>query len=94
MCIRDSLKGGSKTISTNNGEVTLQLHTLLVQLAAQLGLQQQFESVQSKLQGSTGEVARGAVQEKLGVKPVSYTHLRRISCSTRTTSASATRRSR
>ena len=62
------LKGGSKTISTNNGEVTLQLHTLLVQLAAQLGLQQQFESVQSKLQGSTGEVARGAVQEKLGVK--------------------------
>jgi hypothetical protein len=62
------LKGGSRTISTNNGEVTLQLHTLLVQLAAQLGLQQQFESVQSKLQGSTGEVARGAVQEKLGVK--------------------------
>ena len=62
------LKGGSKTISTNNGEVTLQLHTLLVQLAAQLGLRQQFESVQSKLQGSTGEVARGAVQEKLRVK--------------------------
>jgi hypothetical protein len=62
------LKGGNKTISTNNGEVTLQLHTLLVQLAAQLGLQQQFESVQSKLQGSTGETARSAVQEKLGVK--------------------------
>jgi hypothetical protein len=62
------LKGGNKTISTNNGEVTLQLHTLLVQLAAQLGLQQQFESVQSKLQGSTGEVARSTVQEKLGVK--------------------------
>jgi hypothetical protein len=62
------LKGGGKTVSTNNGEVTLQLHTLLVQLAAQLGLQQQFESVQSKLQGSTGEVAKGAVQEKLGVK--------------------------
>jgi hypothetical protein len=62
------LKGGNKTVSTNNGEVTLQLHTLLVQLAAQLGLQQQFESVQSKLQGSTGEVARGTVQEKLGVK--------------------------
>jgi hypothetical protein len=62
------LKGGNKAISTSNGEVTLQLHTLLVQLAAQLGLRQQFESVQSKLQGSTGEVARGAVQEKLGVK--------------------------
>jgi hypothetical protein len=62
------LKGGGKTVSTSNGEVTLQLHTLLVQLAAQLGLQQQFESVQSKLQGSTGEVAKGAVQEKLSVK--------------------------
>jgi hypothetical protein len=62
------LKGGNKTITTNNGVVTLQLHPLLVQLAAQLGLQQQFESVSSKLQGSTGEAARGAVQEKIGVK--------------------------
>ncbi len=62
------LKGGGRTVSTSNGEVTLQLHTLLVQLAAQLGLQQQFESVQSKLQGSTGEVAKGAVEEKLSVK--------------------------
>ena len=62
------LKGGNKTISTNNGEVTLQLHSLLVQLAAQLGLKQQFESVQSKLQGSTGETARSAAEEKLGVK--------------------------
>jgi Short C-terminal domain len=62
------LKGGSKTLSTNNGVVSLQLHPLLVQLAAQLGLRQQLETVQSKLQGSTGETARGAVQEKLGVK--------------------------
>jgi hypothetical protein len=62
------LKGGSTTLTTNNGVVTLQLHPLLVQLAAQLGLQQQYEAVQSKLQGSTGEVARGTVQEKLGVK--------------------------
>jgi Short C-terminal domain len=62
------LKGGNKTISTNNGEVTLQLHTLLVQLAAQLGLKQQYESVQSKLEGSTGETARSAAEEKLGVK--------------------------
>jgi hypothetical protein len=62
------LNGGSKTISTNNGVVALQLRPLLTQLAAQLGLQQQFEAVQSKLQGSTGTTARGAVQEKLGVK--------------------------
>lgn len=62
------LTGGSKTLSTNNGVVALQLRPLLTQLAAQLGLQQQFETVQSKLQGSTGTAARGAVQEKLGVK--------------------------
>ncbi|MGH2876933.1 MAG: SHOCT domain-containing protein, partial [Solirubrobacteraceae bacterium] len=62
------LKGGNKTISTNNGEITLQLHSLLVQLAAQLGLKQQFESVQAKLEGSTGETARSAAEEKLGVK--------------------------
>jgi hypothetical protein len=62
------LNGGGKTISTNNGVVALQLRPLLTQLAAQLGLQQQFEAVQSKLQGSTGAAARGAVQEKLGVK--------------------------
>ncbi len=61
------LNGGSKTISTKNGVVTLQLHPLLVQLAAQLGLQQQLATVQSKLQGSTGTLARGAVQQKLGV---------------------------
>jgi hypothetical protein len=61
------LNGGSRTISTNNGVVALQLRPLLTQLAAQLGLQQQFEAVQSKLQGSTGATARGTVQEKLGV---------------------------
>jgi hypothetical protein len=62
------LKGGSKTLTTSNGVVTLQLHPLLTQLAAQLGLQQQLATVELKLQGSTGEVARGTVQEKLGVK--------------------------
>lgn len=61
------LNGGSRTVSTNNGEVSLQLHPLLVQLAAQLGLQQQLATVQSKLQGSSGAVARSTVQQKLGV---------------------------
>src|SRR5271165_3019666 len=61
------LNGGSKTISTNNGVVTLQLHPLLTQLAAQLGLQEQLASAQSKLQGSTGASARSTVQQKLGV---------------------------
>jgi Short C-terminal domain len=61
------LNGGSKTISTSNGVVSLQLHPLLTQLAAQLGLQEQLTSVQSKIQGSTGEAARSTVQQKLGV---------------------------
>jgi len=59
---------GGKTLSTNNGVVTLQLHPLLTQLAAQLGLQQQLATVQSKLESPTGEVAKGAAQQKLGVK--------------------------
>jgi Short C-terminal domain len=62
------LNGGHRTITTNNGVVSLQLHPLLTQLAAQLGLQQQLASVQSQLEGSTGTAARGTVQQKLGVK--------------------------
>ncbi len=62
------LKGGGKTLSTNNGVLTLQLHPLLSQLATQLGLGEQLASVQTKLESPTGEVAKGAVQQKLGVK--------------------------
>jgi hypothetical protein len=61
------LNGGSKTISTSNGVVALQLHPLLTQLAAQLGLQEQLTSVQSNIEGSTGAAARTTVQKKLGV---------------------------
>jgi hypothetical protein len=62
------LNGGHKTITTNNGVVSLQLHPLLTQLAAQVGLQQQLATVQTQLEGSRGTAARGAVQQKLGVK--------------------------
>jgi hypothetical protein len=61
------LNGGTKTITTSNGVVTLQLHTLVEDLAAQLGLAKQFASVQSKLQGSSGAAVRSAAQERLGV---------------------------
>jgi hypothetical protein len=61
------LNGGSKTISTNNGVVSLQLRSLLEQLAAQLGLQKQLESAEEKLQGSAGATARSTAQQKLGV---------------------------
>jgi hypothetical protein len=61
------LHGGSKTVSTENGVVALHLYPLLVQLATQLGLQEQLANVQPDLQGAAGAAARGAVQQKLGV---------------------------
>jgi Short C-terminal domain len=61
------LNGGSKTVSTNEGVVALQLHPLLTQLAAQLGLQEQVASVQSRLQGASTTAARKAVRQTLGV---------------------------
>ena len=61
------LNGGTKTVSTENGVVVLKLHPLLMELASQLGLQKQLESVQSKLAGGTGATARSTAEEKLGV---------------------------
>jgi Short C-terminal domain len=61
------LNGGSKTVSTNNGVVSLQLHPLLTQLAAQLGLQEQLATARSGLQGAPSAAARSTVQQKLGV---------------------------
>ncbi len=61
------LNGGSKTVSTTNGVVVLHLYPLLMQLAAQLGLQDQLATVQSGAQGAAGATARGIVQQKLGV---------------------------
>lgn len=59
------LNGGGKTVSTKNGTVTLNLHQLVNDLAAQLGVQSQVAAVQAKLQGGTGQ----AVAKKLGVTP-------------------------
>jgi hypothetical protein len=61
------LNGGNRTLSTSEGVVSLQLHPLLTQLAAQLGLSEQLQTARSNLSGSTGTAARGAVQEHLGV---------------------------
>lgn len=61
------LNGGSKTISTKSGEVSLNLHELVNQLAAQLGVLSQVEAARSKLQGGGGAKAREVAQEKLGV---------------------------
>ena len=61
------VNGRSKTVSTTNGVVVLHLYPLLVQLATQLGLQEQLASVRPGLQGAAGAAGRGAVQQKLGV---------------------------
>ncbi len=61
------LNGGSKTVSTANGNVTLDLNTIVTQLAAGLGVQTQLAAVQSKLQGSSGAQVRATAQQKLGI---------------------------
>jgi Short C-terminal domain len=61
------LNGGGPVVSTKAGVVTLNLHTLVSQLAATLGVSSQVAAVQSKLQGATGASARGAAQQKLGI---------------------------
>jgi hypothetical protein len=57
------INGGGPVVSTRAGVVTLDLHQLVSQLAANLGVQSQVAAVQSKLQGSTGTQA----QQKLGI---------------------------
>jgi hypothetical protein len=61
------LAGGGPAVSTHSGVVTLNLHTLVSQLAATLGISSQVAAVQSKLQGSTGASVRAAAQKKLGI---------------------------
>jgi hypothetical protein len=61
------LNGGGPAVSTGSGVVTLNLHTLVSQLAATLGISSQVAAVQSKLQGSTGGSARSTAQNKLGI---------------------------
>jgi hypothetical protein len=53
------LNGGGKTVSTQNGEVVLNLHSLVEGLATNLGL--------SRPNPSAGQQARGVAQDKLGV---------------------------
>ena len=60
------LAGGGPVVSTQSGVVSLNLHTLVSQLAATVGLSSQAAAVQSKLQGSTGATVRAVAQQKLG----------------------------
>jgi hypothetical protein len=61
------LNGGGPAVSTSNGQVVLNLHTLVNELAARLGVSQQAAAARAKLQGGTGAKVRGAAQQKLGV---------------------------
>ena len=61
------LAGGGPVASTQSGVVSLNLHALVTQLAATVGLSSQAAAVQSKLQGSTGAKVRAVAQQKLGV---------------------------
>ena len=61
------LNGGGPVVSTKSGVVTLNLHTLVSQLAATLGVSSQVAAAQSKLQGAAGASARAAAQQKLGI---------------------------
>ena len=61
------LNGGGPVVSTQSGVVTLNLHALVSQLAATVGLSSQAAAVQSKLQGSTGATVRAVAQQKLGI---------------------------
>ena len=61
------LAGGGPVASTQSGVVSLNLHALVTQLAATVGLSSQAAALQSKLQGSTGATVRAVAQQKLGV---------------------------
>jgi hypothetical protein len=61
------INGGNTAISTDNGEVVLNLRSLVDRLAATLGVSDQVAAARSKLQGPAGATARSTVQQKLGV---------------------------
>ncbi len=61
------LNGGGNVVSTEKGVVTLNLHELVTELAAQLGLSSQLAAARSKLSGSSRGAARSAAEQKLGI---------------------------
>ena len=61
------LNGGGPIVSTQSGVVTLNLHALVSQLAATIGVSSQVAAVQSEMQGSSGATVRATAQQKLGI---------------------------
>jgi hypothetical protein len=61
------VNGGGRVVSTTGGVVTLDLHELVNQLAANLGVSSQVAAVQAKLQGAAGAQAKAQLQQRLNL---------------------------
>src|SRR4051812_9831682 len=61
------VNGGGRVVSTTGGVVTLDLHELVGQLAANLGVSSQVAAVQAKLQGAAGAQAKAQLQQRLNL---------------------------
>lgn len=61
------INGGGNTVSTKNGAVTLNLNTIIDQLASQLGLSSELAAARAKLQSGAGAQIQTQAQQKLGI---------------------------
>src|SRR3954453_14098618 len=61
------IDGGGPVVSTAGGEVRLDLHELVGQLAATLGVSSQVAAAQAKLQGAVGAQAKAQLQQRLNL---------------------------
>ncbi len=61
------INGGGSAVSTAGGKVTLDLHALVTQLAAYLGVSSQVAAAQDKLQGTAGQQAKAQLQQRLNI---------------------------
>src|SRR3954467_8398480 len=59
------VNGGGRVVSTGGGGGTLDLHELVKQLAADLGVSSQVAAAQAKLQGAVGAQAKVQLQQRL-----------------------------
>ncbi len=61
------INGGGRVVSTSGGVVRLDLHELVSQLAADLGVSSQVAAAQAKLQGAVGAQAKAQLQQRLNL---------------------------
>src|SRR5215212_1983460 len=61
------INGGGPVVSTARGEVTLDLHALVRQLAAELGVSSQVAAAQATLQGAARAQAKARLRQRLNI---------------------------